>query len=164
MEWKEARREREVREGKGGINTPERKATRRSRGQCRAHWRDFPQVGPAWAHKTGGEEYGEDKQRCPVANRLQPLIGVRHLGEVETSKEIPAVYGEEGVGRGRGGREREKWVEGREGSRFRGLSVYQLTMCLMSSSMEAMMTQNMYHSSEVVRARLRTTPDHVQER
>ena len=55
-------------------------------------------------------------------------------------------------------------MEGREGSRFRGLSVYQLTMCLMSSSMEAMMTQNMYHSSEVVRARLRTTPDHVQER
>ena len=101
--------EREIREGKGGINTPERKATR-SRGQCRAHWRDFPQVGPAWAHKTGGEEYGEDKQRCPVANRLQPLIGVRHLGEVETSKEIPAVCGEEGVGGGRG---RSGWREGR---------------------------------------------------
>lgn len=61
-----------------------------------------------------------------------------------------------------------RWVEGGRGQNLEGFwwpsNVYQLTMCLMSSSIEAMMTQNTYHSSDVARASVRTTPDHVQER
>ena len=42
-----------------------------------------------------------------------------------------------------------------------GSCIYQLTMPLMSSSMVAMITQNTYHSSDVISAKVSTTLDHV---
>ena len=91
----------------------------------KSHNGNFPEVSSAGAEEAGGDEHGEDEERGPVTNKLQPLIGVRYLGQVEPGKEVPERWRERWRdGRREGGKGvRERWMEGgMEGGRDEGKS------------------------------------------